>query len=63
MIGKYEITIDAETEEKRILNNKSIPLLKEKLLELANNISIPYNKELLIDIIIDMKKENGELPK
>jgi len=62
MIGHHELGISATQQEKKSLDCKSIPILKGILLDLVNNISIPYNKELLIDIIIDMKKENGEIP-
>jgi len=63
MKGHYEIVKDLEQDERKHLNNKSIPKLKKLLLDLVSNLSIPYDKELLIDIIIDMKKENRELPK
>jgi len=63
MRGHYEYVKDAEDQERDNLMNKSIPKLKQDLINIVNNIEIPYNKELLIDIIIDMRKENGELPK
>lgn len=62
MIGYGEIAQNAEREERKILSCKSIPKLKQVLIDYANNIKIPYNKELLIDIIIDMKRENWEIP-
>lgn len=62
MLGYCEESQNAEKKERDYLNNKSIPVLKNTLLDLVNNIEISYNKELLIDIIVDMKKENGEIP-
>jgi hypothetical protein len=63
MQSSYDVSISAENEEKRHLNRSSISQLKFNIIERIAKLEIPVNKDLLVDIVIDLQKETGELPR
>jgi hypothetical protein len=63
MKSTWEVAIDAVEQEKEELRSQNIINLQYQIIEIVKNMYLPFNKELFIDIIIDLKKENGSLPR